>query len=99
MGVTLPEVRVDPYAGGPLARNRQHLPAQLDAGQLGASRVMLQIPSGADCYLEHVAVRLRSRPLAAGREEHPVVDRHFAVVPLRAVVLDRPDALGLVPRR
>jgi hypothetical protein len=63
--------------------NLKHRGTQLDAPQPHTLAVVLQVATGADPNLEHLARRLRANPPAPTGEKQPVEEAHLAVVLVR----------------
>src|SRR5207244_1044380 len=79
LGIALVQVGLDPQVARSLAGDREHLPTELDSGQLGAGWIVLEVSAGADRYLQDVAPGLRGRPLAAIGEQDTLEEGDLAV--------------------
>lgn len=69
LGVSFDEGDVKAEPGCPAAGYIEYDRAEIDPCQLDSSRVEGQVPTGADCDLQHLAGRLRACPGAAITEQ------------------------------
>lgn len=95
LGVADPQIGVASKLGRALARDREHLRAELDPGQAHPVAIEGEIASRARGDLEDIPVRLLAHPAAAVAEQDALEEPDPPVVAGRRLVLDPADALGL----
>jgi hypothetical protein len=88
LSVSLAQVRLAAELAGAPLRQVHHRVAELNAGQPYVRRVVGQVASGPNGYLENVAVGLGADPGAPVAEQHALEERDLAVVSRRPLVLN-----------
>src|SRR5215204_3910401 len=92
LGIADAQIGLDAALARPAAGDLEHLRAELDAGEVYLRGIEVEVTTGADANLQHLAKRPRADPLPSGTNEHPLQKSDEPVVV-------PPDTLRPVPVR
>src|SRR5215211_1969646 len=99
LGIADAQIGLDAALARPAAGDLEHLRAELDAGEVYLRGIEVEVTTGADANLQHLAKSPRADPLPSGTNEHPLQKSDEPVVIFGSPVVVPPETLRLVPVR
>src|SRR5215217_5153724 len=99
LGIADAQIGLDAALARPAAGDLEHLRAELDAGEVYLRGIEVEVTTGADANLQHLAKSPRADPLPSGTNEHPLQKSDEPVVIFGSPVVVPPDTLRPVPVR